>query len=586
MHELDDNALLRHCAEQNSETAFATLVTRHVDKVYSVALRHTRNAHAAEEITQAVFVILAKKSGRLGAKVILAGWLYETARLTALTYIRSEIRRARREQEAHMQTALNENDADAWPHIAPLLDDAMAKLSAADRHAVVLRYFDGKSLGEVGAAMDASEDAAKKRVTRAVEKLRGWFTKRGVTLTATVLTAAISANSVQAAPVGLAATVTATAVKGAAVSGSTLTLIKGALKIMAWTKAKMAVVVGVGVLLAAGTAITVEKIIAPSSPFIRITGKCQIELYTKPPRVVETGQVIILTDGKSYHISIDSKGEGRLTNDVYDVKAEYGSDGIDSFVLSDQISVLHRTHEGFGGFAFPGRLPADAFAASVIKAIWLGYCSSDYFNISNNQTGLQLGENFSMIWPDFVTNQVTYWPTSTLPHSITGWSRNWVIAKRTNSLQPLQAIELPQYPNGFKAWKFTASDPAMIGNISVPQRLTLETFFPEPPATATTGDATMPLRKITFTVNSIEIGKGKFDPLPKVPVPDLPVLDSRFEDIAGSFVITSHATFKGWPTRGSERFNHAFSEAKKLASENRDFVQSVLKQKAQVVIPP
>ena len=259
MHELDDHALLRQYAEHNSEAAFAALVARHVDKVYSVALRHTRNAHAAEEITQAVFVILAKKSGRLGGKVILAGWLYETARLTALTFIRSEIRRARREQEAHMQTALNENDDDAWPHIAPLLDDALAKLSAADRHAIVLRYFDGKSLGEVGAALGASEDAAKKRVARAVEKLRGWFTKRGVTLTATVLTAAISANSVQAAPLGLAATVTAAATKGAVVSGSTLTLIKGALKIMAWMKMKTAIVVGVGVLLAAGTATVVVE---------------------------------------------------------------------------------------------------------------------------------------------------------------------------------------------------------------------------------------------------------------------------------------------------------------------------------------
>jgi uncharacterized protein (TIGR03435 family) len=255
MHELDDNALLQQYAAQNSEAAFATLVARHVDKVYSVALRHTRNAHAAEEITQAVFVILAKKSGRLGGRVILAGWLYETARLTSITYIRSEIRRARREQEAHMQTALNENDDDAWPHIAPLLDDALAGLSAADRHAVVLRYFDGKSLGEVGAALGASEDAAKKRVTRAVEKLRGWFTKRGVTLTATVLTAAISANSVQAAPLGLAKTISVVAIaKGATAGVSTLALAKGAMNIMAWTKMKTAIVVGVGVLLAAGTA--------------------------------------------------------------------------------------------------------------------------------------------------------------------------------------------------------------------------------------------------------------------------------------------------------------------------------------------
>src|SRR5436305_9218940 len=108
MQQLDEITLLRVDAERGSEEAFATLVARHVDKVYSVALRHTRNSHRAEEITQAVFVILAKKSDRLGKRVILSGWLYQTARLTAVTMIRSEIRRARREQEAHMQTLPNE----------------------------------------------------------------------------------------------------------------------------------------------------------------------------------------------------------------------------------------------------------------------------------------------------------------------------------------------------------------------------------------------------------------------------------------------------------------------------------------------
>src|ERR1700722_12742483 len=102
MQELDDIALLRQYTEQNSEEAFAALVTRHVNKVYSVALRHTRNPSQAEEITQAVFVILAKKSQQMKRGVVVSGWLYETARLTAVTYIRSEIRRARREQEAHM----------------------------------------------------------------------------------------------------------------------------------------------------------------------------------------------------------------------------------------------------------------------------------------------------------------------------------------------------------------------------------------------------------------------------------------------------------------------------------------------------
>src|SRR5580698_3550240 len=111
MQERDDNALLAEYVEHDSQEAFAAMVTRHVNKVYSVALRHTRNPHTAEEITQAVFVILARKSRHLARRVILSGWLYQTTRLTAVTLIRGEIRRARREQEAYMQTALNENES-------------------------------------------------------------------------------------------------------------------------------------------------------------------------------------------------------------------------------------------------------------------------------------------------------------------------------------------------------------------------------------------------------------------------------------------------------------------------------------------
>ena len=253
MHELDDIALLRQYAEQKSEEAFATLVTRHIDKIYSVALRHTANPHQAEEITQAVFVILARKSSQLSEHVILEGWLYETARLTAMTFIRSEIRRARREQEAYMQNVLNENETEVWPQIAPLLDSGLAGLNETDRHAVVLRFFYGKSMKEIGAALGGSEDTARMRINRALEKLRKFFIKRGIASTTATLAGMISANSVQAAPAVLAKSVTAVALaKGATASSSTLTLIKGALKIMAWTKAKTAIITGAVVLLAVG----------------------------------------------------------------------------------------------------------------------------------------------------------------------------------------------------------------------------------------------------------------------------------------------------------------------------------------------
>src|SRR5262245_10720485 len=136
MSELDDSALLKEYVEHGSEKAFATLVARHVNKVHSVALRQTCNPHHAEEITQEVFVILARKSRQLGKRVILSGWLCRTARLAAVTLVRSELRRTQREQEARMQNLLNETESDVWSQIAPLLDTAMASLSEADHDAV------------------------------------------------------------------------------------------------------------------------------------------------------------------------------------------------------------------------------------------------------------------------------------------------------------------------------------------------------------------------------------------------------------------------------------------------------------------
>jgi RNA polymerase sigma factor (sigma-70 family) len=254
MIERDDIALLREFAATESESAFAALVERHVNLVYSTALRSVGGAHIAQEITQAVFILLARKAKSLGAKTVPAGWLYQTTRLTAANFLRGEIRRQKREQEAYMQSTLNESGPEVWPQIAPLLDDALAKLGERDRNAIVLRFFENKSLREVGTALGAGEDAVKMRVNRALEKLRKFFTKRGVTLSAAAIAGAVSANSVHAAPVGLATTVSAVAVaKGAAAGVSTITLVKGTLKIMAWTKMKTGVVAGAAMLLAAGT---------------------------------------------------------------------------------------------------------------------------------------------------------------------------------------------------------------------------------------------------------------------------------------------------------------------------------------------
>jgi RNA polymerase sigma factor (sigma-70 family) len=261
MQELADTELLRQYAHQNSEAAFAALVTRHVPLVYSAALRKTGNPSAAEEVTQAVFVILARKARGLRRETALAGWLYQTTRLMAANILRTEIRRARREQEALMQSLSNETGPETWRQIMPLLEDAMGRLGERERNAVVLRFFEGKSFQEIGAAVGATENAAKKRVGHALEKLRKFFLQHGVDSTAAAIGETLSAHSIQAVPVGLAKTVSTVALaKGAAASASTLTLIKGALKIMAWTKAKTVVVVGAAILLAGGTMfVAVEK---------------------------------------------------------------------------------------------------------------------------------------------------------------------------------------------------------------------------------------------------------------------------------------------------------------------------------------
>ena len=267
MQEMDDMALLRTYVQQSSDEAFAALVKRHVNLVYSAAWRKTGSPDAAGEITQAVFIVLARKAGRLRPGTILSGWLWQTARLTSDNFLRAEIRRARREQEAFRQAEPAEPAAELWPHILPLLDDALARLGEKDRNALTLRFFEGRDFKAVGAALGTGEDAAKMRVSRALEKLRKFFARRGVTSTVAVIAAAMSAHSLQAAPATLAGSATAAALaQGAAPAAATLTLAKGTMKIMNWMKIKFAIGLGAAALLTGGTTAMVLSQTAPSHP--------------------------------------------------------------------------------------------------------------------------------------------------------------------------------------------------------------------------------------------------------------------------------------------------------------------------------
>jgi len=251
---IDDMDLVQQYARNNSEEAFASLVARHVNLVYSVSLRQLRDPHLAEEITQTVFIILARKAGSLGSKTVVSGWLYRTTRHTAAKALTLRRRRQDREQEAYMRSQLNETEADIWREIEPLLETAMGQLGEKDQNALVLRFFGGRTFKDISSTLGTTQAGAKMRVNRALEKLRTFFTKRGFTFSAAAIAGAISAHSVQAAPAGLGTSVTGIALKGTIVSTSTLTLIERTLKFMAWTKLKTAVVMSAVALVAAGTA--------------------------------------------------------------------------------------------------------------------------------------------------------------------------------------------------------------------------------------------------------------------------------------------------------------------------------------------
>jgi RNA polymerase sigma factor (sigma-70 family) len=216
-----DMELIARYTRERAEDAFAELVQRHLGLVYSAALRQVRSPQLAEEVAQSVFIDFARNAARLKPDTILTAWLYQVTRRTAIDVVRREASRQMREQIAMQMNATNAT-ADDWTHIEPLLDEAMHALDETDRTAVLLRYFENKSLREVGATLGASENAAQKRLARAIERLREFFAKRGVTAGASGLIVGISANAVQAAPVGLAVTIsTAAALGGTAIAAST-----------------------------------------------------------------------------------------------------------------------------------------------------------------------------------------------------------------------------------------------------------------------------------------------------------------------------------------------------------------------------
>jgi RNA polymerase sigma factor (sigma-70 family) len=243
MNGRSDVELLEEFARDRSQAAFTELVVRHRDWVRSMAMRRTRNDQLADDVTQGVFIVLASKARSIKKGTILSPWLFNVTRFVASRAMRSEARRRRHEKaaaELAARTQTGRDDPKPDEQLTQDLDKAVAALSAKDRSAILLRFYQRKSLTDVGAALAISEEAAGKRVSRAVEKLRGKLSRRGATTTAPALAAWLAQNAVHSAmtsPHGLASAAISAAT-GKTATGSAFVFAKGALRMMFWNKIK------------------------------------------------------------------------------------------------------------------------------------------------------------------------------------------------------------------------------------------------------------------------------------------------------------------------------------------------------------
>lgn len=220
----NDKELLQEYVQFASEAAFEELVRRHVNMIYCTALRELRGDTAsAEELTQLAFIELSRKAPELVLHPAPAGWLYTSVRWIAANLRRAEDRRHNRQTEYHAmsQTHPSESADATWQQVRPVLDETLHELDEADRSAIVLRFFEDLSLKKVGEQLGVSENAARMRVDRALEKLQGRLSRKGIVSTASALSVALLAGTAVSAPAGFAAGITAKAL-GAVASGSAL----------------------------------------------------------------------------------------------------------------------------------------------------------------------------------------------------------------------------------------------------------------------------------------------------------------------------------------------------------------------------
>jgi len=294
---MNDAELLREFVKHHSDAAFAGLVKNHVNLVYTAALRMVRDAALAEDVTQSVFIQLARKAPTIREGNALPGWLYRVTHFQAANAVRSEQTRRRLETEATMQTQLEDNTS--WKHIESDLDEAMTALNAEEQNLVVMRFFQNQNWRDISAAVALSEDTVQRRVDRAVEKLRSFFARRGVAVSCAVIGMALSANAVQAAPAGLVSGLTAASLAQAAGANSS--------GLLAGFKALLTKKVAIYLGATAAVGVSVAVVTTTSKPLTTAAG---------------------LNDGLVLHYTFDKDEAGGKITDISDAKNHGKASGV------------------------------------------------------------------------------------------------------------------------------------------------------------------------------------------------------------------------------------------------------------------
>lgn len=235
---MNDAELLHEYASDQSESAFRALVERHLPLVYSAAVRQAGQPALVESLTTAVFILLARRSSQLPPQTSLADWLFRKTRQVMAKSRRGE--QCQRRRGPGSLNRLNSQPTDVWEQVGPLLDEALAQLSDAERGAVLLHYLQNRRLWDVGQALGISEDTAQKRIARAIRKLRKLLLKRGVDLPVVALPGLLMTHGAQVAPSYLVASVTAAALNQVAVSTQVYALLQGATRESVWPRVNTA----------------------------------------------------------------------------------------------------------------------------------------------------------------------------------------------------------------------------------------------------------------------------------------------------------------------------------------------------------